>query len=178
MARHRYLIALGSNRRHSRLGGPRGVIEAALVALAAQGIDVLRKAPILLTPPLGPSLRVYANSAAIVETADPPEELLALLKQIEAEFGRRARGQRWSARVLDLDIILWDGGAFTSPDLVIPHSQFRKRDFVLHPAAAIAPDWRDPLTGLTLHQLTARLTAPRPLSRWAPRRYIAGHTKS
>ena len=101
----------------------------------------------------------------MVATGREPEELLALLKRIERRFGRRAGGQRWTSRVLDLDIVLWGGGAYHAPDLTIPHPLFRERAFVLRPAARIAPDWRDPITGLTIRQLTARLTAPRPLSR-------------
>ncbi|MFZ1477725.1 MAG: 2-amino-4-hydroxy-6-hydroxymethyldihydropteridine diphosphokinase, partial [Sphingorhabdus sp.] len=47
----------------------------------------------------------------------------------------------------------------------VPHTAFRERRFVLCPAAEIAGDWRDPLTGLTLHQLTARLTRSRAIPR-------------
>ena len=89
--------------------------------------------------------------------------MLALLQAVEAEFGRHRRGQAWMARVLDLDIVLWSGGCWAEPDLTIPHPQFRWRAFVLGPAHAVAPGWRDPLSGLTLRQLHARLTAPRPL---------------
>jgi len=67
--------------------------------------------------------------------------------------------------VLDLDIVLWNGGAYAADDLVIPHPAFRIRAFVLVPAARIAGDWRDPLTGLTIRQLAARLTKPRPAPR-------------
>jgi 2-amino-4-hydroxy-6-hydroxymethyldihydropteridine diphosphokinase len=79
------------------------------------------------------------------------------LQSIEARFGRRRRGQRWRARVLDLDIVLWSGGAWASPGLIVPHVAFRERLFVLGPAAKIAGDWRDPVTGLSLRQLLARL---------------------
>lgn len=122
-------------------------------------------APVLRSDPVGPSLRRYANGAALVRTKRDPQELLALLKRIERKFGRRAGGRRWSARVIDLDIVLWDGGAFAAPGLVIPHPAFRERGFVLRPAVAIAPRWRDPLTGLTVRQLHARLTRPVPLPR-------------
>ncbi len=44
-----------------------------------------------------------------------------------------------------------------TPDLVIPHAYFRERTFVLIPAAHVAPDWRDPVTGLTVRQLSSRL---------------------
>jgi 2-amino-4-hydroxy-6-hydroxymethyldihydropteridine diphosphokinase len=58
--------------------------------------------------------------------------------------------------VIDLDIILWSDGAWASNGLTVPHPEFRRRDFVLRPLAAIVPDWRDPLTGRTIRQLAAR----------------------
>ncbi len=163
--RQRYLIALGSNKRHHRHGGPRQVLCAAIAALAAAGVVVEAAAPIVTSAPLGPSLRCYANSAALIATDLAPDELLDLLKTIEGQFGRRAGGQRWSSRVLDLDIVLWSGGAWSSPGLTVPHASFRERDFVLTPTLAIAADWRDPLCNLSLRQLKARLTRPRPMPR-------------
>jgi 2-amino-4-hydroxy-6-hydroxymethyldihydropteridine diphosphokinase len=157
---HRYLLALGSNRRHHRFGRPRDVLAAALERLEREGIRVLAAAPVLLTEPIGPSLRRYANSAALVETALEPLALLALVKRIEHDFGRRTGGQRWTSRVLDLDLVLWSGGCFAAPDLVVPHRLFRTRAFVLDPAVRIAGGWRDPVTGLTVRQLHARLTRP------------------
>lgn len=159
----RYLIALGSNKRHHRHGAPACVLEAALQALAAQDIAVLAAAPVLQSAPLGPSKRRYANGAAVIESDLDPEELLGLLKSTERQFGRRSGGQRWSSRVLDLDIVLWSGGAWSSPDLTIPHQSFRQRDFVLRPARALVPEWRDPITGLSAKHLHARLTRPRRL---------------
>ncbi|MGZ3271083.1 MAG: 2-amino-4-hydroxy-6-hydroxymethyldihydropteridine diphosphokinase, partial [Croceibacterium sp.] len=153
-----YLIALGSNQRHARFGPPRRVLAAALERLAAEGVHAIAVAPVIETESVGPSIRRYANSAAVIETALDPEALLALLKRIEREFGRRPGGQRWRARVLDLDVVLWSGGPFGSTALTIPHPLFRERAFVLTPAAMIAPAWRDPLTGLTVRQLHARLT--------------------
>jgi 2-amino-4-hydroxy-6-hydroxymethyldihydropteridine diphosphokinase len=162
---HRYVIALGSNRRHGTYGRPRDVMGAASVELHKAGIEILRAGRLVRSRPLGPSLRTYANSALLVESALEPEEMLDLLKRIERAFGRRSRGQRWGTRVLDLDIVLWSGGPYASERLTIPHPHFRERDFVLRPAVDVAGKWRDPITGLTLRQLKARLTAPRPLSR-------------
>jgi 2-amino-4-hydroxy-6-hydroxymethyldihydropteridine diphosphokinase len=162
---HRYLIALGSNVRHIRHGWPKAVLTAALERLEAEGLKIIAAAPPIVTDPIGPSIRRYANSAALVETALAPPELLTLLKRIEREFGRRSGGQRWRARVLDLDIVLWSGGPYVDGTLTIPHPLFRERDFVLGPASTIAPHWRDPVTGLTLGQLHARLTGRRPLLR-------------
>ena len=161
----RYLIALGSNKRHPRHGPPECVLAAALAELARHGISVERAGPVIRSAPLGPSLRCYANSAALIRTALEPPALLDLLKEIERRFGRRRGGQRWGSRVLDLDIVLWSGEAWGDPGLTIPHPAFRDRGFVLTPAVAIAPAWRDPITGFTLRQLNARLTRPRPAPR-------------
>lgn len=162
---HRYVIALGSNVRHHRHGPPHKVVRAALEALPAEGVHVERVSPVHVTAPLGPSRRRYANAVALVGTAMDPPEMLASLKRVEARFGRRRGGQRWAARVLDIDIVLWDGGAFVSDGLVIPHAAFRTRDFVLRPAADVAPGWRDPISGLSVRQLLMRLTRPRPVPR-------------
>ena len=101
---------------------------------------------------------------ALVETRAGPEKLLRRLQKIEARFGRR-RARRWGARVIDLDIVLWSEGIWTSPALTIPHPAFRTRRFVLDPLVGLAPAWRDPVTGLTVRQLHARLTRRRPLPR-------------
>ena len=128
--------------------------------VAALG-TVTARSTILSTPPMGAALRRFANAACVIASEYDPEALLAALKRLEREFGRR-RGQRWGDRVLDCDIVLWSGGRLTTRALTLPHPQFRKRAFVLAPATAIAPGWRDPVTGLTLAQLDARLTRARP----------------
>jgi 2-amino-4-hydroxy-6-hydroxymethyldihydropteridine diphosphokinase len=165
MGKHRYLVSLGSNMRHPRHGSPRRVLGAALTALDRGKMEVLAASPVMESAPLGPSRRRYANAAALVRSRREPDELLRKLHRIERKFGRRRRGKAWGARVLDLDIVLWNGGAYASDagtdDLVIPHPAFRERRFVLGPAAKIARNWRDPLTNLTVGQLQARLTKPR-----------------
>jgi 2-amino-4-hydroxy-6-hydroxymethyldihydropteridine diphosphokinase len=139
------------------------VLRAAFAALDRKGLKLKAASPVIASAPLGPSLRRYANAAALVKTRLDPAELLDRLKSIERHFGRRPGGRRWGSRVLDLDLVLWSGGVWSSPSLIVPHAAFRQRRFVLAPAAAIAPLWRDPSTGLTLRHLLARLTRPRPL---------------
>ncbi len=155
-----YLVALGSNRRLRPFGDPRHIVRAAMEELAVLG-TVRARSLIIASNPVGPSQRRFANAAVLLESEYDPPAVLAGLQQVEREFGRRRVGQRWRERTLDCDIVLWSGGAFRSPDLRIPHTLFREREFVLGPAAAIAPHWRDPVTGLTLRQLSTRLTRPR-----------------
>ncbi|MET4897180.1 2-amino-4-hydroxy-6-hydroxymethyldihydropteridine diphosphokinase [Sphingomonadaceae bacterium jetA1] len=151
-----YAIALGSNR-PGRHGGPRDEVIAALAALPG----VRAVSPIIVTPPLGPSIRAFANAAALVDSPLDPPAMLAQLKAIERRFGRR-RGQRWGARVIDLDIILWSGGLWRSPGLAVPHPAYAVRDFVLEPLAAIAPDWRDPRDGRWIRHLRHGVDRRRP----------------
>ena len=87
-----------------------------------------------------------------------PQALLARLKAIERAFGRRS-GRRWGARVIDLDIILWSGGVHVGAVLTIPHPAFRSRRFVLDPLETLVPRSRDPMSGLTIRQLAARVRA-------------------
>jgi 2-amino-4-hydroxy-6-hydroxymethyldihydropteridine diphosphokinase len=145
-----YAIALGSNRR-GRHGSPARTVRSAASAIGASKVSRIR-----LTPALGPAGRGFANAVALVESELSPSALLARLKQIERDFGRRG-GRRWGPRVLDLDIILWSQGAWGGNGLIVPHPEFRRRRFVLEPLAEVAPAWRDPITGATMGQLLFRL---------------------
>ncbi|HEY0111634.1 MAG TPA: 2-amino-4-hydroxy-6-hydroxymethyldihydropteridine diphosphokinase [Allosphingosinicella sp.] len=157
-----YAIALGSNRR-SRHGSPAQTVRAAVASIGAHRVSRIHS-----TPALGPAGRSFANAAALLDSDEDPVELLARLKRTEREFGRRA-GRRWGPRVLDLDIILWSGGAWGGDGLTLPHPEFRRRAFVLEPLAEIAPDWRDPIGGATVRQLLHRLNRARAVDRTAPR---------
>ena len=116
--------------------------------------------PVVLNAAHGGAGREFANAVALVESDREPLDMLAALKTIEREFGRR-RGRRWGSRVLDLDIVAWSGGRFRSPRLTIPHRELEQRRFVLGPLAASAPQWR--IKGaLTPRHLAARLARRLP----------------
>jgi 2-amino-4-hydroxy-6-hydroxymethyldihydropteridine diphosphokinase len=166
MAKTSYAIALGSNRR-SRHGPPAATLRAAAVVLERLGkVEALSR--LRSTPALGPAGRSFANAVALLSSTLSPDELLAELKRIERDFGRRS-GRRWGPRVLDLDIILWSGGFWGGPGPTIPHPSMRERAFVLEPLAEVAPDWRDPLTGLSIRHLLFRLRRAAPVDRARPR---------
>ena len=157
MARgHSYVVALGSNMRVPGIGGPRQVLRAAIAMLADREMDIRAVSRIVDSAPVGPSLRRYANAAAVLQADYEPPHMLEVLHSVEHALGRRRMGEAWRARTLDLDLVLWSGGVWDSRHLVIPHPRFRERGFVLRPAAEVAPFWRVPLTGLTLRQLAAR----------------------
>jgi 2-amino-4-hydroxy-6-hydroxymethyldihydropteridine diphosphokinase len=166
-----YVIGLGSNRPHGRHGRPRAILAAAIEALAAEGLAVRAVSPTIRTPAMGPSIRDFANAAVMVESDLPPPALLGLLKRIEQAFGRRP-GQRWGARVLDLDILAWSEGAWPprprrAPPgrLAVPHVAMPLRAFALIPAAAIAARWYHPLAHRTFRQLEGQRHKASPVDR-------------
>jgi 2-amino-4-hydroxy-6-hydroxymethyldihydropteridine diphosphokinase len=147
-------LALGSN-----LGDRRANLEAALAALRANtAVRVLAVSGFIETEPVGgpPGQGPYLNGAAAVGTDLEPHALLAECKRIEKSLGRRD-GPRWGPRIVDLDILFYGALVLDTPDLTLPHPRLRERRFVLEPLAAIAPDLVDPVTGLTVGELLARL---------------------
>lgn len=120
----------------------------------------LRVSPLVETAPVGtPDLQApYLNAVAIGDSDRPARDLLDTLLAIEQARGRE-RPYRYAPRTLDLDLILCGDEVVDEPGLVVPHPRFRERAFVLEPLAALAPDLRDPVTGLTMAALLERLKA-------------------
>ncbi|STX29122.1 2-amino-4-hydroxy-6-hydroxymethyldihydropteridinepyrophosphokinase [Legionella beliardensis] len=85
----------------------------------------------------------FYNTVVEISTTLPPEKLLAKCQEIERKQGR-IRRVRWSARTIDIDILLYDNQVIKRPYLVIPHPQLLNRDFVLIPLIEIAPAIRLP----------------------------------
>lgn len=158
-ATHLYAIALGCNRPHGRFGRPAAVVSAAIARLDQQ-FGLFDASPILLNAAHGGAGRDFANAVALIESPLEPPAMLGAMKRIERAFGRRP-GRRWGARVLDLDIVAWSGGKWSSRSLTIPHPATDSRSFVLQLLAVVAPGWR--LRGpLTVRHLAHRLARSRP----------------
>lgn len=141
------LLSFGSN-----LDNRHKMIESAWCVLGqTEGIERVRLSPFYETDPIGgpPGQPKYINAAGIIQTAIPPEELLITLQKIEADFGR-VRTERWGARTLDIDILLYADRIIESSSLTIPHIEMLYRQFVLMPANDIAADWVHPLTKQSL----------------------------
>lgn len=154
------LIALGANL-PSAAGPPRRTLDQTLGLFPSYGLDVVVKSRWYRTPAVAPTAQPdFFNGVANVRSALPPEELLAMLHRIEAQFGR-VRRRRWEARTLDLDLIDYDGmirrPKIQGSSLALPHPLAAERAFVLVPLAEIAPAWRHPVSGETAGRLLERL---------------------
>jgi 2-amino-4-hydroxy-6-hydroxymethyldihydropteridine diphosphokinase len=158
------LIGLGANL-PSEVGPPRATLEAALRALQAAGIRLERRSPWYRSAPLPPSGQAwYVNGVALAATTLGPLALLGLLHRVEAGFGRR-RGRRNAPRVLDLDLLDYDG-LVRRGRVDLPHPRLGERAFVLRPLADVAPLWRHPVTGRGLAELLASLPPEQRIERF------------
>lgn len=104
---------------------------------------------------VGPQPR-FLNAAATGRATLAPRALLDALLAVERECGRERPGPG-APRTLDLDLVLYGDRIIEEAGLIVPHPRFRERWFVLEPLARIAPDLVDPVTGLTVAALRARL---------------------
>ena len=81
----------------------------------------------------------FLNGAACVKTLRSPKEFLEYIGVIEKELNR-VRQIHWGPRTIDVDILLYDDCIINTKDLIIPHYEMHKRDFVLLPLKEIAPN--------------------------------------
>ncbi|WCL55737.1 2-amino-4-hydroxy-6-hydroxymethyldihydropteridine diphosphokinase [Gimibacter soli] len=168
---HEILIGLGGNL-PSGAGAPIDTLRAALRELQERGLTLKAVSRAYCTTPVPPSGQPdFVNAVAAFETTLSPDECLDILKTVETALGRQ-RGERWSARTLDLDLLA--AGDTVAPDattwrhlafeadpmavhepLVLPHPRLHGRGFVLMPLMDIAPGWLHPVTGETVAAMAA-----------------------
>lgn len=129
-------LGLGSN-----IGDRFAHLNAALAALSAGGVEVEAVSSAYETEPVGEILDQpdFLNAAARIRTELEPEELLDLLKSIEAERGREAGGPRHAPRVLDIDLLLLGDIEMETTRLKLPHREVESRRFVLVPLLELDP---------------------------------------
>lgn len=150
------LVALGSN-----LGGRAETLDAALTELSrVPATRLICRSGWYETPPIGgpAGQGAFLNGAALLSTTLTPPMLLASLQRIELELGR-VRSERWGARMIDLDLLLFDRQVIAEVDFALPHPRMAYRQFVLEPAAKAAPWMVDPTCGWTVQALWSHLRA-------------------
>ncbi|MDP6980790.1 MAG: 2-amino-4-hydroxy-6-hydroxymethyldihydropteridine diphosphokinase [Myxococcota bacterium] len=152
-------IALGSN-----LGDREARLRYAVHAIdALAGVAFARGSRIYETDPVGPGEQgAYLNAVIEVSAALAARELLAVLLEIERAAGRK-RGEdeeRWSARVLDLDLLLYGDERIDEPGLRVPHPRMHERGFVLEPLCDVAAERVHPDLAVRFDALAAQVRDP------------------
>jgi 2-amino-4-hydroxy-6-hydroxymethyldihydropteridine diphosphokinase len=129
-------IGLGSN-----LAQPVAQIKSARAAIASiVGVQELAFSSLYHSLPMGPQDQPdYVNAVMCVATDLLPMDLLHCLQNIENDHGRVRKGERWGARTLDLDVLIYGDQEIDGPDLIVPHQGLDERSFVLYPLFEIAP---------------------------------------
>ncbi len=130
-------IGLGSN-----LSDPQAQILSALTQIKQlEYCEVTSVSSLYFSRPMGPQDQPdYMNAVVAIETSLSPLALLEQLQRIENEAGRVRKEQQWGARVLDLDMLLFDQQLINTERLTVPHYGLKVREFVLLPLAEIAPN--------------------------------------
>jgi 2-amino-4-hydroxy-6-hydroxymethyldihydropteridine diphosphokinase len=147
----RAYIAFGSNLgdRHARLLAARESL------CTTTGIDCLAASSLYESEPSGGpgGQGLYLNAVLEIATVFAPLALLQLLQTIEKKHGR-VRSERWAARTLDLDLLVYNDLILQTETLTLPHPRLHERAFVLLPCAEIAPALLHPQYGRTMLQLS------------------------
>jgi len=130
-------LGLGSN-----IGDRYGYLADAIRRLEEKGLELEAVSSAWETEPVGEILDQpdFLNAAIRVRSDLEPEELLDVLKAVEAELGRETGLPRHSPRVIDVDLLLMGDLEFESDRLKLPHRETTSRRFVLAPLLELDPE--------------------------------------
>jgi 2-amino-4-hydroxy-6-hydroxymethyldihydropteridine diphosphokinase len=146
---HQVYIGIGSN-----VGNKKENFLEALTRLAKlPDTKIIKESSLYESEPLGDSKEWFVNGAIEIETKFKPDILLKKFKNIERAMGRKKVKKRWGARIIDLDILLYDAQVVKKKNLRIPHPEMSNRKFVLVPLSEIAPQVIHPELGVTISEL-------------------------
>jgi 2-amino-4-hydroxy-6-hydroxymethyldihydropteridine diphosphokinase len=162
-------IGVGAN-----LGDRWATIRGALEALArTSGVLAVESSAIYETTPVGVvDQPKFLNLVAGVETILPTEQLLSVMHALENAAGRRrSREVRWGPRVLDLDLLLYEGEKRAGPDLILPHPRLWERAFVLVPLRELldrSGRFDRPVWAELRERIAVAETSDAGVERWVP----------
>ncbi len=130
-------LGLGSN-----IGDRRAHLDAAVLALPGQGVEVLASSSVYETEPVGlvPDQGDFFNACLRIRTGRDPEGLLDACKAVERELGRPERHMRHGPRTVDVDVLLLGGERYLSERITVPHPDLKSRRFVLVPLLELDPE--------------------------------------
>ena len=161
---HQVYIGIGSN-----VGDRKeNFLEALNRMTKLPDTKIIKESSLYESEPLGNGKQWYVNGAIQIETRFKPETLLLKFKNIERAMGRKKVKKRWGSRIIDLDILLYDGLILKKKSLRIPHPEMQNRRFVLLPLSEIAPQVIHPELGATISELLINVTDDKKVHLYRP----------
>ena len=146
---HQVYIGIGSN-----LGNKRENYLEALERIAKlPKTRIIKESSVYESQPHGDSKEWYINGVIEIETELKPEMLLKKFKNIERAMGRKKVRKKWGARIIDIDILLYDSLVMNKKSLKIPHPEMHQRKFVLIPLSELAPQVIHPVLSASISEL-------------------------
>ncbi len=152
----RVYVSVGSN--IDRENNIRGAVQA-----LRKHYTFLTLSRVYETPAEGFDGAAFYNLVVGFDTAEPVEQVRQTLADIETAHGRKRGGVRFSARTLDLDLLLYGELMHHADGVDIPRGEIVKYAFVLGPLAEIAPNLKHPETGERLQTIWDNFTGRRDL---------------
>jgi 2-amino-4-hydroxy-6-hydroxymethyldihydropteridine diphosphokinase len=134
-------LGIGTN-----LGSRKVNLRKATEMIADHIGKVVNSSPVYETAPWGfEAENDFLNMVVTVETNLAPAEVLKKILQIESMLGRERNQDRYSSRIIDIDILLYDDLIINENGLKIPHPLMHERKFVLVPLCELAPEMIHPV---------------------------------
>lgn len=121
------------------------ILQAVKLIDSSEKCKVIKFSSIYETTPYGDVKQEnFLNAVIQINSSFTANELFRYVKSVETSIGRKS-AERWGPREIDVDILFYNSLIYNSDDLIIPHLEAMKRDFVVVPMTEIAPEFIHPV---------------------------------
>ncbi len=132
----RAVIGLGSN-----IDPDKNIRLAARLLARCEGWSLRAVSPTYASPASGTDGPDFCNAAALIDTDLKPAELKVRLRSIEERMGRVRTEDKFAPRLIDLDIVLFEGFEGDVGGTAIPDPGLEEQAYLTIPVADDVPDW-------------------------------------
>ena len=150
-SQHQVVLSIGSNQ-----GNRLANIESCIDLIHQEIGTVIRVSKLYETPAWGFESDAFYNCALLLHTTSSAQKILNQVLKIEKHLGRiRSNQEGYQARIIDIDLIVFDDEIIDSEKLKIPHPLMQNRNFVLLPLQDLKLDWKHPVFHKSISELLA-----------------------